>query len=435
MERLRRAFVLVIAGVIAAFAHSLDAAPVVETPPASLQGAWRAVSMAQDGELLRPNEVSKLLLVISDKKITMRVGQQVIAETTYTLDTKSKPAAIDMTFQGQATLGIYQQTGDRLRICLNDQDKGRPREIPAILGTNCQVDLSLSRADGDWGLLIHVLDADGGNPRALVNHPEFIQQGSPEWSADGSKIAFDAYRPVLGETWSTCHLLTCQADGKELKDLGRGAMPSWSPDGKRLTFSSYEDPRGVMIANADGTGRELLDEGGWGAQWCPQENKIAYTKHISGDGNAYTASICVRDMTTKESRTVLDDGYRQVYWGMAWSPDGRWIAFKGVTQKNQFELVVVSADGQKKDLRVLATQGMGGVKRIMENVSWSPDSKQVFTGLVVEGNAATQLFAVDIDGKSPPKLLPKQAKDQSCRAVACSPDGKHILVSTRPKGR
>lgn len=132
---------------------------------------------------------------------------------------------------------------------------------------------------------------------------------------------------------------------------------------------------------------------------------------------------------------MLDDGYRQVYWGMAWSPDGRWIAFKGVTQKNQFELVVVSADGQKKDLRVLATQGMGGVKRIMENVSWSPDSKQVFTGLVVEGNAATQLFAVDIDGKSPPKLLPKQAKDQSCRAVACSPDGKHILVSTRPKGR
>ena len=59
------------------------------------------------------------------------------------------------------------------------------------------------------------------------------------------------------------HLLTCQADGQGLKDLGTGAMPSWSPDGKRITFSCY-DPRGVWTMNADGTSRELLDAEGWG---------------------------------------------------------------------------------------------------------------------------------------------------------------------------
>jgi Tol biopolymer transport system component len=290
------------------------------------------------------------------------------------------------------------------------------------------VDLLLYRADRDWNVL-HVLDPDGGNAQLLMTHPEYTEHGSPEWSLDGSTIAFDACRAILGEGWSMSHLLTCQADGQALKDLGPGAMPSWSPDGTRITFSCY-DPRGVWIASADGTGRELLDAEGWGAQWCPTGNRIAYTRYTP-EG----ARICVRDVGRGTSHDLLEERYRMIYWGMAWSPDGRWIAFKGVTPTERAELAVVHAEGQEKGLRVLVSEGTQEVTQIMDCVSWSPDSKQVLTALATQGNPALQLYVVDMEGQVPPKPLPKQQAGQSYYSVAWSLDGKRILVTTAHKPR
>ena len=126
---------------------------------------------------------------------------------------------------------------------------------------------------------LHVMDADGRNLRRFVSHPEYTAHGSPAWSCDGSKLAFDAWRFRRGETYVDAHIFTCNADGSQLKDLGIGAMPSWSPDGNRLVFSNYS-PRGVWLMNADGTGRGLFDADGWGAEWSPTADKIAYS--VSG---------------------------------------------------------------------------------------------------------------------------------------------------------
>lgn len=378
--------------------------------------------MVQGGNRLPEARVGQLLFVISDKTITMRIRDAVVAETAYKIDPKAKPAAIDMTFQGQATLGVYELAKDRLRICLNDSGSGRPEKIASESGSGCDVDISLRRADREWPVL-HVVDADGGNARPLVPHPEFTSQGSPEWSADGMKIAFDACRTILGETWSMSHIFTCRADGQELKDLAAGAMPSWSPDGKRITFSCY-DPRGVWTMNADGTGRELLDAEGWGAQWCPKGNQIAYTVY-----NAPGVNICVRDLAKGTSSTLLEKAYRQIYWGMAWSPDGRWIAFKGVTPEGS-EIAVVNAEGEKKGFRVLVSEGKREVKYIVDNVCWSPDSKQILAAYTTQSDPARQIYVLDIDGKSPPKPLPKQQKGRSYSGVAWSPNGKCIVVTT-----
>jgi TolB protein len=397
----------------------------------SLEGAWRAVSMVHGGRTLPEDQVRRLMFVFSDKTIAMRVGPKLVAQTAYKTDAEAKPATIDMTFEGQATQGIYELDGDKLRICLNDLGKGRPKEIPASAGSGCDADLQLVRADRQWAKL-YLIDADGSHARRLVTDPEYTEQGSAEWSLDGEKIGFDAHRPLLGESWSAAHVFVCRADGKELKDLGPGAMPSWSPDGKRVTFSCYS-PRGVWIMNADGSARELVDASGWGAEWWPKGNQIAYTTYGSDPFAAAAANIAVRDLDKKTSRGLLEPRYRQIYWGMAWSPDSQWIAFKGVTSDNKAEVAVVHAEGQAKGFRVLVSEGAQGVKHLMDNVSWSPDSKQVLCAFSTPSNPALQLYVVDIQGKSPPEALPRQPEQQSCYSVAWSPDGKQILVAIREK--
>ena len=87
-----------------------------------------------------------------------------------------------------------------------------------------------------------MMDRDGRNLRPFVSHPEYTAHGSPAWNHDGSKLAFDAWRSVHGETYVDAHIFTCDADGTHLKDLGVGAMPSWSPDGNRIVFSNYNPP-------------------------------------------------------------------------------------------------------------------------------------------------------------------------------------------------
>lgn len=388
----------------------------------SLRGSWRAVSMMDHGQRVGEAQVRQLMFTFSEKTVTLRVGPRVLAETAYTIDAKAKPASIDMTFQGQATPGIYEFSGGKLRICLNDLAKGRPTKIPSEAGADCDVDLLFASADREWNVL-HVMDADGSHPRVLVAHPDYTSHGSAEWSADGSKIGFDGWRSREGEDYVAAHILVCGADGQGLKDLGPGAMPSWSPDGKRITFSCY-DPRGVWIMNSDGTGRELLDPEGWGAEWRPKRNEVSYSIYESGSSN-----IRVRDLAKRTSRDLLDGAYRQVYWGMAWSPDGQWLAFKGVSQ-NTTELAVVHAEGRQQGFRVLLPKTMPDVKDIMQSFAWSPDSKQILVGLITPGNPARQLYLIDAEGKVPAKPFPGLSKGRWYNDVAWSPDGKHILFTS-----
>ena len=66
----------------------------------SLLGGWRAdsVSIATDGGKVKTitQQDGILSAVISEKTLTLRLGENVLAEMTYSLDTQAKPWTIDM---------------------------------------------------------------------------------------------------------------------------------------------------------------------------------------------------------------------------------------------------------------------------------------------------------------------------------------------------
>ena len=129
-----------------------------------------------------------------------------------------------------------------------------------------------------------VMDADGGNPRALT----FRDDIDPTWSPDGSMIAFASNRS------GTRQLYVASANGKnvnQVTDLNNmGGRSSWSPDGKRLAF--YRGPAGehdIFTINISGSGLDRLTNGGdnLGPSWSPDGEWIAFTSFRDGNNEIY----------------------------------------------------------------------------------------------------------------------------------------------------
>ena len=94
---------------------------------------------------------------------------------------------------------------------------------------------------------IYVMDADGGNMTQLTFDDAWKDQ-LPDWSPDGSKIAYAAGDP--GD------ILVMNADGTDQHTIVGGPADdfgsAWSPDGDQIAFIRFDD-RAVRVANADGS--------------------------------------------------------------------------------------------------------------------------------------------------------------------------------------
>ena len=81
----------------------------------------------------------------------------------------------------------------------------------------------------------------------------------PDWSPDGSKIAFTTYRNVTsGFAPFNTEIYVMNADGSAqtrlTNTLGEDWFPTWSPDGSKIAFSTNRDGHyQVYVMNADGS--------------------------------------------------------------------------------------------------------------------------------------------------------------------------------------
>jgi TolB protein len=389
----------------------------------TIAGSWRVDSVSMT---LQPGKRRTLsgrngpaaAATISDKKLTLRAGRTVLMDMSYVLDSAQVPWAIDLKSPTGVMLGICARNGDALTISLNDEAKGRPRDFNDSSSTMI---LALRRV---YGSPLFVISADGSDPHQLAGVPDSMGTGSPDWSHDGKRIAFDGWQPAFGEDWGQAHVFVINADGSSLKDLGPGAMPSWSPDDKQLTYCQYGPDRGVWIMNADGSGRRQIDANGWGSQWSPKRNEIAYTVHDGG------AALWVHDVAKNEHRELLERSYNQIYWGLTWSPDGRWVCFKGVLSEGGSEIAAVSAEGEQKGFKVLLpSSALPEVRNAACTMSWGGTGSQILVAMQTKADRTPRLYTLDSAGAKPPRLFPKFPADWMSSSMCWSPDGKRVVLS------
>lgn len=270
---------------------------------------------------------------------------------------------------------------------------------------------------------LFVMNADGAGAEPLVTMDDYNSHGSPTFSPDGSKIAFDAWRASAGESSGDAHVFIANADGGDPRDLGPGAMPSFSPDGAQLAFTRY-NPSGVWIMNSDGSNQELIDAEGWSGHWSPSGALLAYAFNRAG-GN-----VAVFDLKTRERRTLLEcdeaDRYLRVRWNLCWSPDGKQVCFKAQRADDTFELAICHVEGSAKGFKPLLEGDMD------EDAAWHPNGRYILASTPDVMRKVRQFVLLDTQMDTRPRYLIGQPDDRDNLNACWSPDGKRIVFATRP---
>ncbi|MDE3931277.1 Tol-Pal system beta propeller repeat protein TolB [Glaesserella parasuis] len=137
---------------------------------------------------------------------------------------------------------------------------------------------------------LRVSDYDGFNAFTIVKSKEPLM--SPEWSPDGSKLAYVTFKNKKSQV--VVHDIRSGAR-KVIGSLrGHNGAPSFSPDGSRVAFASNQD--GVLNIYVTGVGggspRQLTSNAGNNTEpsWSPDGGYILFTSDRGGLPQVYQMS-------------------------------------------------------------------------------------------------------------------------------------------------
>lgn len=170
---------------------------------------------------------------------------------------------------------------------------------------------------------------------------------SPDWSPDGSKIAYVSNRDGNYEIFVMDRDGTNKVQLTHEQDAVESFYPRWSPDGTEIVFQrspSPIEPAQIYVMEADGTNiRQLTSEAKTSTQpqWSPDGSKISFTS--TREHSRYHVFVMDKDGSNVVRVTVFDGADHQDY---AWSPSGEFIVYAmGASRETGLDLYKVEIDG------------------------------------------------------------------------------------------
>lgn len=279
------------------------------------------------------------------------------------------------------------------------------------------------RRGGIW-----VMPARGGVSRQLVT------EGShPAWSSDGRRIAFQSDEPADATpsafgAQSGATIEVVDADGRNQRPLtmpglpvGGHASPAWTRDGRFVVFSVFDGGRnnGVWSINVEthainqllGDTRALYE-----LVFDPDDSSI----YVAG-GDPFITRIPFDRREGKaagERELITVPGVAGVR-GLSMSPDGRRLAFSGLTMASQLWVQPLAADGSGSgDARALTTD----TSRRNSLPVISPDGTCV-AYVSTRGGEPPNVWTIGVDGKNAIQVTDNDSPDVR---PAWLPDGHRV---------
>ena len=177
---------------------------------------------------------------------------------------------------------------------------------------------------------IVAMDADGKDKRLLKNRGGI----HPAWSPDGDRIAF-----ISGNIGRDTQVHVMDADGGNPRQLTRDTelkhMPSWSPDGGHIAYVSEDR---IWVMTSDGKNQRRLTNivGDEHPTWSPQSDSIAFHAERKGGGRGiYLVDITNGAVNVMQHAPRFGDGQPDWFYpgGLSVSPEDSRITMWGRLKK------------------------------------------------------------------------------------------------------
>jgi dipeptidyl aminopeptidase/acylaminoacyl peptidase len=268
---------------------------------------------------------------------------------------------------------------------------------------------------------IWLVDTAGKHePRRMT--PEDRSSWSPRWSPDGKQLAFLSKRP--GDAHTQLYVMPIDGGEAQAAFEAKGSIAAfeWSPDGKRFAYSigletdaekaDREAGRDWVVDEVGGShtrlfvfdaatktstelpiGKHVLD-----FRWAPDGTRLALRacEHATVDHGMMYSSLYTIELAGGEPKPLTKTAGK--LGAMAWSPDGKQLAFLGAADIHDslagVVWVVPATGGEAKPLTAsLEASGIG--------IDWSDASTIV---LLAEQGTKSSINTVSLTGTVKPAL-------------------------------
>jgi TolB protein len=209
-------------------------------------------------------------------------------------------------------------------------------------------------------------------------------------------------------------------------------QPEWSPDGSLIAFnrSMSEGPAAVYTIHPDGSGLTLLSKCPPGGRppRCSDDNGPAFSPDgkqiVFGSGRGDKFNLVIADLTSGEKKTVVRATSTHDLSDPQFSPNGKRLLFVEIGPSERARSIFVSNIDGSGIRRVTPSRLIAG-----DHPDWSPDGKWIlFRSNVELENKQSQIYLVHPDG-SGLKQLTHFKSGSIVLSSSFSPDGKSIVFA------
>ena len=201
---------------------------------------------------------------------------------------------------------------------------------------------------------IIVMNDDGTDRLAVTENDAY--DGEPDFSPDGSQIAFESSR------FGNIDILVMSISGENVRRLTDSPQedrhPDWSPDSRVIVYESgFGSSSEIFAINADGSGEPVqLTTNGYGdraPQFSPDGTLIAFMTERRGRWQ-----IALMRFPGGEQVTLFDCPATDCRFP-TWSPDGKLIAFNTINAEGRVD-AIYTLNPATGETRVVIEGGQNG---------------------------------------------------------------------------
>ncbi len=213
--------------------------------------------------------------------------------------------------------------------------------------------------------------------------------------------------------------------------------PALSPDGKQVAFTwngPKQDNFDIYIQLVGSNSRLQLTTNpaeDYNPAWSPDGNAVAFLRRLDGDRNELLLVPALSGPERKLTETINADNVTSRMTGLAWSPDGRWIAVSHSEAGDLGEgLFLVSAQtGEKRRLTRPPTDSGRDFAP-----AFSPHGRTLLFTRASGTGLAAEIYILSMTEDFEPVGEARRLKTDE-RSVGCpvwTLDGRHVLYLAAP---